>query len=426
MPYSINKRGDRYCVIKDTDGSTVACHDSRGKAEAQIRALYASESKSLVFKAHNRRYMFLLSSNAYTDREDEIVRQTALELYVKQFKPNAHMLWHRGDPIGQIVAAQNIGPFLLEVSRELPNAKIDISGDDEPPMPTTVKRVWDYIERNPGLFGASIGFKFLKGDEQDGVYDAILKKETSTLPLSEAANAITLSTVIGGKPMSEAQKTNRRNLWKSLVGKPVSEQLSAAMEALQASLDAAGVNRKEFSGQKTKAIMEDLAAQIDDLLASITDNPPEELRNQIIATVMGAMADTGPVEEPAPEEPPMGEMADGTDEEDKLPEQVMELANQVKALVEERQASDEEWKEFIPAFIQVTNVVKEFAPLVGKIKALDSLEARMKSIETNQKMRPRAASQAVETEIEDKATRERLETGTRGQKKTVLGIPVKE
>jgi hypothetical protein len=425
MPYTINKRGDRYCVIKDTDGSTVACHDTRDKAAAQIRVLYASESKSLVFKAHNRRYMFLLSSNAYTDREDEIVRQTALELYVKQFKPNEHKLWHRGDPIGQIVAAQNIGPFLLEVSRELSNAKIDISGDDEPPMPTTVKRVWDYIEDNPGLFGASIGFNHLKGDEQDGVYDAILKKETSTLPLSEAANAITLSTVIGGKPMSEAQKTNRRNLWKSIVGTPVSEQLSAAMEALQASLDAAGVNRKEFSGQKNKALMEELAQQIDDLLAGITDNPPEELRNQIIATVMGAMADTGPVAEPAPEEPPIEEMADG-EEEDKLPEQVMELANQIKALVEERQASDEEWKEFIPAFIQVTNVVKEFAPLVDKIKDLDTLEARMKAIEANQKMRPRAASQAVETVIEDKATRERLEAGTKGQKKTVLGIPVKE
>jgi hypothetical protein len=426
MPYSINKRGDRYCVIKDTDGSIVTCHDTRSGAEAQIRALYANESKSLVFKAHNRRYMFLLSSNAYTDREDEIVRQTALELYVKQFKPNAHKLWHRGNPIGQIVAAQNIGPFLLEVSRELPDATIDISGDDEPPMPVTIKQVWNYAERNPGLFGASIGFKYLKGDEQDGVYDAILKEETSTLPLSEAANAITLSTVIGGKPMSEAQKTNRRNLWQSIVGKPVSDQLSAAMEALQASLDAAGINRKEFSGQKNKALMEELAQQIDDLLAGITDNPPEELRNQIIATVMGAMADTGAASEPAPDEPPIAEMADGQDEENKLPEQVMELTAAVKAMVEERQASDEEWKEFIPAFIQVTSVVKEFAPLVGKIKDLEALEARMKSIEANQKMRPRAASQAVETEIEDQATRERLQAGTKGQKKTVLGIPVKE
>jgi hypothetical protein len=424
MPYPIRKRGDKYCVMDQT-GAVITCHDTEAQAQRHQSALYANESKSLVFKAHDRRYMFLLSSNAYTDREAEIVRQTALELYVKQFKPNAHKLWHRGDPIGQIVAAQNIGPFLLEVSRELPNAKIDISGDDEPPMLTTIKQVWDYIEDNPGMFGASIGFKYLKGDEQDGVYDAILKKETSTLPLSEAANAITLSSIIGGKPMSEAQKTNRRNFFQNLVGKTVGEQLAAAMEDLQVKLDAAGIHRKEYASPKTKALMEELAQQIDDLLASITDSPPEELRNQIIATVMGALADTGPVDTTPPdEEPPVEQMS--TDEEDKLPEQVMELANQVKALVEERQASDEEWKEFIPAFIQVTNVVKEFAPLVGKIKDLETLEARMKSIEANQKMRPRAASQAVETVIEDKATRERLETGTRGQKKTVLGYPVKE
>lgn len=426
MPYSINKRGDRYCVIKDTDGSTVACHDTRGQAEAQVRALYTSETKSLVFKAHDRRYMFLLSSNAYEDREDEYVKQTALELYVKQFTPNAHKFWHRGDPIGEIIAAQNIGPFLLELSRELPNHDIDISGEDEPPMPTTVKQVWDYIERNPGEFGASIGFNYLKGDEQDKAYDAILKHETSTLPLSDAANAITLSSIIGGKPMSEAQKDKRRNLWSNIVGRSVSNDLAAAMEALQASLDGAGITRKEFDGQKTKAIMEDLAQQIDDLLANIIDNPPEELRNQIIATVMGSMADIGSVTEAAPEESPMEEMQDGEDEEDKLPEQVMELAQQLKVLVTERQASDEEWKQFIPAFIQLTNVVKEFAPLVGQIKDLEKLTTRMDKIEALQAMRPKAASAAAETAYEDKAARDRLEAGTRGQKKTVLGIPVKE
>lgn len=226
--------------------------------------------------------------------------------------------------------------------------------------------------------------------------------------------------------MSEAQKDKRRNLWSNIVGRNVSNELAAAMEALQASLDGAGITRKEYDGKKTKALMEDLAQQIDDLLASITDSPPEELRNQIIATVMGALADTGPVTEAAVEEPPMEEMQDGEDEEDKLPEQVMELAQQVKALVTERQASDEEWKEFIPAFIQVTEVVKEFAPLVGQIKQLETLTARMDKIEALQAMRPKAASAAAETAYEDKAARDRLNAGTQGQKKTVLGIPVKE
>lgn len=43
MPWSIVRRGAEFCVVKDADSSTVACHDSKKKALAQLRALYASE-----------------------------------------------------------------------------------------------------------------------------------------------------------------------------------------------------------------------------------------------------------------------------------------------------------------------------------------------------------------------------------------------
>lgn len=42
MPWSVKKQGNKYCVIKDTDGSTVACHPTKAKAEAQRKALYAN------------------------------------------------------------------------------------------------------------------------------------------------------------------------------------------------------------------------------------------------------------------------------------------------------------------------------------------------------------------------------------------------
>lgn len=51
MPWSIEKRGDEYCVVKDSDGETEGCHDSRAKAEAQRRALYASESSTSAEEA---------------------------------------------------------------------------------------------------------------------------------------------------------------------------------------------------------------------------------------------------------------------------------------------------------------------------------------------------------------------------------------
>jgi hypothetical protein len=44
MPWHVEKRGDQHCVIKDADGSQVACHGTAAEAQAQVRALYASES----------------------------------------------------------------------------------------------------------------------------------------------------------------------------------------------------------------------------------------------------------------------------------------------------------------------------------------------------------------------------------------------
>ena len=43
MPWHIEKKGDEFCVIKDSDGSSAGCHPSREKANAQMRALYSKE-----------------------------------------------------------------------------------------------------------------------------------------------------------------------------------------------------------------------------------------------------------------------------------------------------------------------------------------------------------------------------------------------
>lgn len=49
MPWRIEKQGAKHCVIKESDGSTVHCHDTREQAMAQMRALYASEGKSFTY-----------------------------------------------------------------------------------------------------------------------------------------------------------------------------------------------------------------------------------------------------------------------------------------------------------------------------------------------------------------------------------------
>lgn len=56
MPWKIEKRGERHCVVKETDGSTVKCHDTRADAEAHMKALYAAtESEREMHPAEAKR-----------------------------------------------------------------------------------------------------------------------------------------------------------------------------------------------------------------------------------------------------------------------------------------------------------------------------------------------------------------------------------
>jgi hypothetical protein len=138
------------------------------------------------------RLMFLISSNSFEDRENEIVRQKALEKYVKSFDNSGNlMFWHGGEPIGEIIRAEIKESFLVEVARELPDKIIDL-GKDKPFM-VSRKKVWDLIEKTPGDWGASIGFRHLETGKQGDTYNDIEKFETSVLPVTIAANAVTLA-----------------------------------------------------------------------------------------------------------------------------------------------------------------------------------------------------------------------------------------
>jgi hypothetical protein len=426
MPYTIHKRGPKFCVVKE-GGETIACHPTRTKAEAQLRALYASENKSFVIKGADARYMFLISSNAYQDREREIVREKALTDYVTHFQPNDHLFWHGGDPIGRIIYAEMAGPFLIEISKELPDAPVNLARDDEPDAWISRAAVWDVLEQNSQPWGASIGFYYQKGDEQDRQYETILKKETSTLPLENAANGITLSNVIGGKNMSNAVKTKRRNILQE-IGASIglksddARAIEAALDGVRVALDGAGVTRKELNVERVKGLVEDLQTQIVDLLGQITDDEAKktELANTIIANLMGTATD---IVDQMPEDTVPG---DGTPTDGTMPEQMMELAEQVKALANDGLEREKEMGELIPAFIEMTNLVKELAPLAQKAAAFDALAERVEAIEKLARVSPAQASRDARTAlsalgIDAQALKKNLTPS-----KKVLGVEVKE
>ena len=151
------------------------------------------------------RHMLIVTSNSYRDNEREIITEKALSDYVDtQWEDDSFvgsdplLLWHAGDPIGEIVYADMRGPFLVEIARELPNKSVNIARDSDPPLMADVKEIWDALSVEE-CKGASHEFMFRETDREDGVYDMIKKYETSVLPRKHAANIFTKATILGVK-----------------------------------------------------------------------------------------------------------------------------------------------------------------------------------------------------------------------------------
>lgn len=150
-----------------------------------------------ISKAKGLRKAIIITSNAYIDREREIITEAALkEDTDRRWKDGEFvdgdplLLWHDGEPIGDIIFADMHGPFLIEVARERPDAQVNLAADGEPPINMSIKAVWDALENMENL-GASHAFKYPLEDREDGVYEDIVKRETSVLPRNKAANIFT-------------------------------------------------------------------------------------------------------------------------------------------------------------------------------------------------------------------------------------------
>jgi myosin heavy subunit len=221
--------------------------------------------------------------------------------------------------------------------------------------------------------------------------------------------------------MSEAIKKDRRNLWQQLFGGSTSKEIEAAMEGARAALDNAGVVRKEFDTKKVKGLVEDMQARIMEILGELTDDEAKRtaLANTIAAELMGTATEV--VDETMPVE----EMQDNPEEdEEQMPMQMMELTEQVKALASEANDVQDEMKELIPAFIEMTGIVKELAPLASKAQEFDALVGRMEKMEKLMALAPRPASTDKQTVIENTELKAEIDKGLRGTQK-VLGLEVK-
>lgn len=159
----------------------------------EVSDIFYTYSDNAV-KELNLRRALMVTSNAYRDREREIIKEKALKGYVENswkgdtfVGNNPLYVWHGGDPIGQIIYANMEGPFLVEVAQERPDRAINLALSGQPPIKSSVKEVWDALEITPNL-RASHQFGHILGDEKDGEFERIVKLESSVLSGAYPAN----------------------------------------------------------------------------------------------------------------------------------------------------------------------------------------------------------------------------------------------
>lgn len=198
-----------------------------------------------------RRYMFMITSNGYRDRDNAHVTTKAIENYVEKcwtddgkfIGDNSHYIWHTKEfgSISDLVFADVWSGFLVELWRE----------KDQMPI---AKAFYNYVEKHPEeKWGASQGFFASKKEIAEGVYKAIAKYESSSLPLAAASNVYTLSEVL---PMVEKSKrdTFLNALFKEEFGiEDAAGLLKQGPEKLRAELEDRGVQAKAL-GEGSDAI----------------------------------------------------------------------------------------------------------------------------------------------------------------------------
>lgn len=430
MPYEIVKRGGKWCVTKEGGSKTFGCHPSKGKAEAQLRALYASESKGLsVFKGSDgARYMLVITSNSYKDREGEYISTEALTNYVESqwtgeaFKgTNPLLFWHDNPAIGWCSWADMEGPFLVEIFKE----RLDGSED----IRTYTKAIWDYLEAPPEPYGASHGYGYASAsrvvDADGATYRRIYKFETSALPLWGAANALTYSGVV---PMTTARDQELEKIQPGL-----GQKIRRALGLVKDELDESGVQHKQLGPVATRADLIDLVvlvtkntmAQAVEIgqKAEGADAPAIDL-HQIAGEALDALLDVPAVALDTAESILAVDEADGADapaetETHDHPEgeNAQESDKALTALADLTRAVITDQGAVISEIKALTDAVKGVADLPARV---GEMEKAIKAIQAQFEQRPRA-SQASETEA-GQGIQKAMETLAATEKSKTSGI----
>jgi hypothetical protein len=446
MPFDSFKENGKWCVYKlDADkhptGDTLGSHASEGEASRQLRALYSSEAQKsyaaptpvgifsrvktgvTVYKGRDgARYMFVVTSNSYKDRDKETITTDALNQYVDKawsvegqcLPDNEALFWHDGDPIGDVIWTDTEGPFLYEVVKERPNAWINLSKR----VRGTIKGIWDFIESNSLRYrwGASHGFKYLDSAKEDGVYKRISKFETSVLPLDAAANPYTFAGVIDN--MNRDKVLDDMTRIPGLAGK-----FRKGIRQVKSELDKLGLEHKAKDEKPvTKGMLDEAIKVLDDALSQIGTVPEgfsANLLQQVVSAISGGMGAAEPDGDEVGAayaelgDDPVTDTGNTSMDGKALAEKEAKQVQLMDRLITSQGAMAEAQIELLEGFgvtqKALANVTEALKPVAQVVKTVDDLSTRLKAIEDRLKGAPKRAALAEETVVDNKKITEHAE-----------------
>lgn len=171
--------------------------------ELLVWAKYDEENKGYGFKAIPDTDWFLTwTTNAFQDRENEFFTTEALERLVEEkadLEDKADVLYFHEESTKFATTKWQglVGRFLAELH------KFDDTDIGRGLKAFFAKYPAGHPEIAPYGWGCSHGFTYRVSDKEDGVYRWFDKRESTVLPLQEAANIFTLAEFFGEKNMND-------------------------------------------------------------------------------------------------------------------------------------------------------------------------------------------------------------------------------
>lgn len=263
MPMEMSHEKERQELIIDPAPSLLTQMQNRLRREP------LKDGVQILKDNAGRRYMYMITSNGYRDRDNAHVTTKAIEDYVdhcwtpddKFIGDNNHYIWHTKElgSISDLMFADVWSGFLVEVWREKADNPL-------------AKGFYNYVEKHPEMeWGASQGFFASKTDKEAGVYKSIAKYESTSLPRSAAANVYTLSEVL---PMIEKSKRDDflNSFFKEEFGiEKAADLLKQGPEKLRATLADRGVEAKALGGDAVQKARGEAMAQAAELIVSVVE-----------------------------------------------------------------------------------------------------------------------------------------------------------